>query len=286
LTGLADIDWARLRAVSHRSGRYRSFRQAGPRGRYVRAKPLGDSATISASATELALDATLRAAARRAAESPEQRASTGQGGGGSQLIVPSDLRQKIRFRPRSTLVVFVVDASDSMGKDARMTAAKGAALALLTTAYQRRDRVALVIFEGQHATVALRPTSSVVLARRRLRRLPVGGATPLADGLSRAWQLVKVERLRDPQLDPLLVLISDGEANVPLRLGNDINAELHLLGQTITRGGVRSIIIDTAARYARSARMIQLAKSLSATYHQIRAPGAAHVVRVVRSLQT
>ena len=167
-----------------------------------------------------------------------------------------------------------------------MTAAKGAALALLTTAYQRRDRVALVIFEGQHATVALRPTSSVVLARRRLRRLPVGGATPLADGLSRAWQLVKVERLRDPQLDPLLVLISDGEANVPLRLGNDINAELHLLGQTITRGGVRSIIIDTAARYARSARMIQLANSLSATYHQIRAPGAAHVVRVVRSLQT
>jgi hypothetical protein len=86
---------------------------------------------------------------------------------------------------------------------------QGAALSLLKAAYLRRDKVAVVVFEGEAARVLLAPTQSVELARARLRKLPVGGATPLAAGLKAAWDLVRTERLREPQTAPTLVLLSD-----------------------------------------------------------------------------
>ncbi len=75
-------------------------------------------------------------------------------------------------------VLFVVDASGSMGAQQRMTAVKGAILSLLIDAYQKRDRVGLVVFRGKGAEVLLPPTSSVELARKYMQQLPVGGKDP------------------------------------------------------------------------------------------------------------
>ena len=46
----------------------------------------------------------------------------------------------------------------------RMAATKGAILSLLTDAYQRRDRVGLIVFQKDRATLVLSPTHSIFLA--------------------------------------------------------------------------------------------------------------------------
>jgi magnesium chelatase subunit D len=183
---------------------------AGAWGRRSRAiaehgHPVGDRPATGPG--DVAPLATLRAAA------PHQRAR-GRTGTGLQLR-PWDLRAHLREGKEGNLVVFVVDASGSMGARRRMAAVKGCVLSFLVDAYQRRDRVALITFRGEGAEVVLPPTSSVEVAARRLATIATGGRTPLAAGLERARQLVRAERLRDPQRRALVLVVSDGRANVP-----------------------------------------------------------------------
>jgi magnesium chelatase subunit D len=106
--------------------------------------------------------------------------------------------------------VFVVDASGSMGARRRMAVVKGAVLELLIDAYQRRDRVALITFRGEDAQLMLPPTASVEVAAARLERVATGGRTPVAAGLERARELVRVERVRHPQLRAVVLVVTDG----------------------------------------------------------------------------
>ncbi|WP_406001604.1 putative cobaltochelatase [Streptomyces sp. NBC_00829] len=154
--------------------------------------------------TKLHLAATVQAAA------PHQRA---RGRSGRGLVVRrDDLRQATREGREGNLVLFVVDASGSMAARQRMSAVKGAVLSLLLDAYQRRDKVGLITFRGKEAEVALPPTSSVDAAAARLELLPTGGRTPLAAGLLKAHDVLRVERMRDPARRPLLVVVTDGRA--------------------------------------------------------------------------
>ncbi len=107
-------------------------------------------------------------------------------------------------------MLFVVDASGSMAARQRMSAVKGAVLSLLTDAYQRRDKVALVSFRGTGADLLLPPTSSVEAAALRLADLPTGGRTPLSAGLLRAADVLRVEAVRDPSRRALVVVVTDG----------------------------------------------------------------------------
>jgi magnesium chelatase subunit D len=123
-----------------------------------------------------------------------------------------DLREARREGREGNLVLFLVDASGSMAARARMGAVKGAVLSLLLDAYQRRDKVGMITFSGSAARVLLPPTSSVEAAAARLADLPTGGRTPLAAGLLRAHEVLRAERLRDPDRRPLLVVVTDGRA--------------------------------------------------------------------------
>jgi magnesium chelatase subunit D len=146
---------------------------------------------------DLALGATLRAAARR--------------GGGP--LRREDLREHVRAGREGNLVVFCVDASGSMGARRRMGAVKGAVLGLLLDAYQRRDRVALVIFRGSEAELVLAPTSSVDRAASALGELPTGGRSPIAAGLERTTHLIATERRRHPDRRALALVVTDGRAD-------------------------------------------------------------------------
>ena len=128
-----------------------------------------------------------------------------------------------------------------------MLATKGAILSLLRHAYVRRDKVALVAFSGRNARVVLRPTSSVDLAERRLERLNIGGTTPLTHGLMTALKLIKTERLRDPRVYPLLVLISDGRGNISL-FGEEPLLEAQRTAGQIKQEGIRAMVIDSTPR--------------------------------------
>jgi Mg-chelatase subunit ChlD len=128
----------------------------------------------------------------------------------------SDLHRKVRVRKSANLILFVVDASWSMAVSERMQATKGAIMSLLTDAYQRRDRVGLIVFQKDRASLVLPPTNSVVLAKKALTNIPVGGKTPLSAGLLLAYETVKREKQLHPDIIPLMILLTDGAGNVSI----------------------------------------------------------------------
>jgi magnesium chelatase subunit D len=202
------------------------------RGAYVRA------AAPSGPASDPALDATLRAAA------PWQQAR-GRSDGTPLILRPADLRVKVRACPARHLILFVVDASRSMGARARMSQTKAAVLSLLIDAYQKRDRVGLITFGGTDARLVLPPTRSVRSASRFLTGLPVGGTTPLAAGLALAASVVKNAQRRDSAITPLVVLLTDGRANVPRVFGRDPRAESIEQARSLGSAAVSGLVIDT-----------------------------------------
>ena len=66
------------------------------------------------------------------------------------------------------------------------------------------------------------PTRAPALARARLRSLPCGGGTPLADGLRAALQVCDLARRRGEGISRIrVVVISDGNANIPLHVSDE-----------------------------------------------------------------
>jgi magnesium chelatase subunit D len=182
-------------------------RYGGAAGR--RSRTVGGTGQLTGAArprgalAHLHLTATLRAAA------PHQLA---RGRSTDALLLrKDDLREAVREGREGNLVLFVVDASGSMAARQRMSAVKGAVLSLLTDAYQRRDKVALVTFRGSGAELVLPPTSSVDAAAQRLSALATGGRTPLTAGLTRTAELLRVEAVRDPSRRALVVVVTDGK---------------------------------------------------------------------------
>jgi magnesium chelatase subunit D len=162
-------------------------------------------------------------------------------------VEASDLHAKIRERKVGNLLLFVVDCSGSMRTQGQLLATHAAILSLLVDAYQRRDRVGLVTFGDQSAAVTLRPTSSIELAREAFRSLAAGSTTPLSRGLLTAYELIQQEVRRERDLIPVLILISDGCANVSMgdmRPGE----EADLVGEMIRARKIRSIVLGTGGR--------------------------------------
>ncbi|MFF9026132.1 putative cobaltochelatase [Streptomyces iakyrus] len=223
--------------------------------------------------TKLHLAATVQAAA------PHQRA---RGRSGPGLVVRrDDLRQATREGREGNLVLFVVDASGSMAARQRMSAVKGAVLSLLLDAYQRRDKVGLVTFRDTGADVALPPTSSVDAAAARLETLPTGGRTPLAAGLLRAHDVLRVERLRDPARRPLVVLVTDGRATG----GPEPVALAGRAARLFAADGVASVVVDCESGPVRLGLAGQLAGELggtAVTLDELRADSIAGLVKDVQ----
>lgn len=124
---------------------------------------------------------------------------------------PEDLRGSLRRGREANLIVFVVDTSGSMAARSRVRAVTGAIMSMLTDAYQRRDKVAVIAVNGNKPTLVLAPTSSVDMAQKSLDAMPMGGRTPLAEGLIMARDLMEREHRKEPSRRPLLVVMTDGE---------------------------------------------------------------------------
>ena len=124
-----------------------------------------------------------------------------------------DLHIKQYLRRRGTVTIFLVDASGSSATQ-RLAEAKGALEELLAQCYIRRDEVAMVSMRGSKAEIVLPPTRSLVRAKRNLATLPGGGGTPLAAGFRAVNEMaISLER---KGLTPIIVVMSDGKANVNL----------------------------------------------------------------------
>jgi magnesium chelatase subunit D len=218
---------------------------------------------------------TLHLAATLHAAAPHQR-RRGRVTGPLNLR-PEDLRQSVREGRESNLVLFAVDASGSMAARQRMRAVKGAVLSLLLDAYQRRDKVGLLTFRGADAELVLPPTSSVEAGARRLKELRTGGKTPLAAGLYRAAEVLRIERLRDPRRRALLVLVTDGRATAGKR---DPVAEALTAAALVDAAGV--VVVDCETGPVRLGLAPRLATAMSGAcvrLEQLSAEGLADVAR-------
>ncbi len=151
--------------------------------------------------------------------------------------------RKVRVHRTANLVLFVVDASWSMAVAERMTATKGAIVSLLNDAYQRRDRVGLVVFQKDRATLVLPPTNSVRLAEKALANIPVGGKTPLSAGLQLAYDVLRREKILHPDILPLMILLTDGAGNVSIgHLPPQV--EVKKIAEQITTEDIRSVVVN------------------------------------------
>jgi magnesium chelatase subunit D len=252
---------ARISTPPAGSGR-RSTAFNVPRGHALRAVPNEHPASI-------AVGATLRSAALR---DP-----------GHLHVTRADLHQQVRIGTSANLIVFVVDASGSMAAQRRMEALKGAVLSLLTDAYQQRDEVAVVAFRGQCAELLLAPTRSIDLAEQGLRELPTGGRTPLPHALQLALAILERAAAGANPNPPLLVLLTDGKANVALSEGGDPWRESLALADTLAERGVPALLIDTENGYLRLGRAAQLAQVLGAEYLTLEELSADSLALTIRA---
>jgi Mg-chelatase subunit ChlD len=217
------------RLTRREAGRRSQTRTERKRGRYIQARP------ANGEVTDIAFDATLRAAAPYQISREREDVAF--------AIHPEDLQRKVRVRRAANLILFVVDASWSMAVAERMTATKGAIMSLLADAYQRRDRVGLVVFQKDRAMLVLPPTNSVQLARKALADIPVGGKTPLSTGLTMAYTVFQQEKHTHPDVMPLMILLTDGAGNVSMS-NMPPQEEAHLAADTLREFSIRSVVIN------------------------------------------
>jgi magnesium chelatase subunit D len=268
------IEGQRDRMARRAAGKRSRTKVTRKSGRYV-------SSRRTKRVTDLALDATLREAAMYQRQRRSEQADRTARAERRVILRRTDLRQKVRVRKTRNAVCFVVDASWSMAADERMRATKSAVLSLLRDAYQRRDQVGLVSFQRDYATLLLPLTNSIELAQKYLQTMPTGGKTPLSRGLLMGYEVLDRARKRDPEIIPLMVLLTDGQANVAM---GDLppQAESYALADFMATQSIRSVVIDTEHPIFERGLARQLAHHLKGHYHRledIQEGGLAELVR-------
>ncbi|WP_459540942.1 VWA domain-containing protein [Negativicoccus succinicivorans] len=236
-------------------------------GRYIRAVPMAHEVT------DLALDATIRAAA------PYQKQREKHGL--AIALEKDDLRQKVREKRTGTVFLFCVDASGSMGAKHRMGAVKGAIYGLLQEAYQKRDRIGLITFRRNTAELLLPVTRSIDLAQKALKELPTGGKTPLAAALEMSLAVLAQLKFQDPEVRPVFLLVTDGRATSSLSGGNPVDEAIEL-GEKLRRTGAAMVVIDTETDFISMGIAKKLASSMGATYYHVKDLSDEKVLRIVQ----
>jgi magnesium chelatase subunit D len=255
------------RLTRRTAGKRSTTRTSRKRGHYIQARPAkGDL-------SDIALDATIRQAALQQVKREVES--------GAFSILPHDVQKKVRVRRASNLILFVVDASWSMAGAQRMEATKGAIMSLLVDAYQKRDRVGLVVFQKEEARLVLPFTSSVELAQQALRHLPVGGKTPLSAGLMLAYRVFRSDLRLHPEAMPLMILLTDGAGNVSLT-ETPPQEEAYIIADLICRTGIHSVVMNMEHEAYDRGLAQKLARALNGPCYCLAELKAAELYRTVR----
>lgn len=256
------------------SGRSGQTRAGSQRGR-----PLPPRPGRPGGQARLHVLATLRAAA------PKQRLRQAHSTGRVAIRAEDFHIQRYQQRASSCLIL-ALDASGSAALQ-RLAEAKGAVELLLQQSYARRDSVCIVAFRGAQAQLLLPATRSLVRAKRAMTGLPGGGGTPLALALKMAHE--QAAQLQRQGVTPILVVLSDGRANVTLQgLGGRAQAQsdAQSWGQQWRASGHRALWIDTSMQPDAQAQ--QLAATMGASYlpmPQVQSQRMASAIERVRSPQ-
>ncbi len=251
------------------SGKRAKVKTDSSKGRYVKYKMPKEKVK------DIAFDATLRVAACNQRNRDKK--------GMAICIKSQDIREKVREKHTGATILFTVDASGSMGAKRRMGAVKGAVLSLLKDAYQKRDNIGVIAFRKDKAEVLLNITRSVDLAEKCLKKLPTGGKTPLAAGLYSAYQVLKADKIKNPDSLQYLIIVSDGKANVPLKSENALE-DAFIMGEKIRNEGIKTMVIDTERNYIEYGFAKELAKKMDSEYIKISQISKTDINASIKSL--
>jgi len=255
------------RVIREAWGRRTKTKVKGRGGRFVR--------SLIQEREDIAISATIRAA------SPFQII---RGRKDRLIIREEDLRYKEKERKMRHIVIFVVDGSGSMGVEQRMIQTKGAILSLLMDCYQKRDKVAMIVFRKDRAETVLPPTSSHELALKRLKDIPTGGKTPLSAGLMETFNLIKRYKLKEPYSRFLVFLITDGKANVSLS-GKPVLEELKSLCSLLSEiSSADFVVIDTEKKnkFLRMDIALKVSEWLNAKYYLVEDLKADNILAITK----
>ena len=209
---------------------------------------------------DFAFDATIRAAAPYQKKNKENNLMIN--------IKKEHIRVKVREKRTGASILFVVDSSGSMGVKKRMEAVKGAVMSLLKDAYEKRDRVGMVSFRRDKAEELLPITRSIDLAQKKLEKLATGGKTPLAEGIAKAYTIIKNEMRKDKEVVPLIVFLSDGKGNFSAS-GKDPVKESLEMAEKIKNERIRAIVIDTEEGFIKLEMAKTLSEAMKAEYYKL-----------------
>lgn len=230
------------------NGRRLAAKTAGSHGHYTRTRQ-----GTPASGSDIALAPTiLRAAVHHQGQLPLK-------------IGPQDIQIKVREGKAGYHILFAVDASASMGAADRLKVTRAAVLAMLRESYEKRDRIGLIAFQGDQASVLLEFTNSAELASRRLREFPVQGRTPLAKGLELSYQMLKGTMAKDRGILPVLVLITDGRATSGQQ---PVEEALQAAGRFAAEP-VQCVVIDTEKGRIRLGIAAKIAEAMKGTVYSV-----------------
>ena len=193
--------------------------------------------------------------------------------------------KKVRVQKNTSLIVFLVDLSWSMAVTQRLAATQKAIETILTKAYQFRDDICLITFQKEGASIVIPPTHSITLAERAMKKVSVGGKTPLAFGLKTAQEVLREERRNYGKENITLILLSDCEGNVPLTPEdpNDPQEEALEAAAEIGTSGYHAIVINSDQMSFGQGHANNLAKKMNASCYLISGFNADHLIKAVRN---
>ncbi|MCL2116494.1 MAG: VWA domain-containing protein [Methanobrevibacter sp.] len=215
------------------------------KGKYVKSKfPRSNS-------KDIAIDATLRAAALHSKKKPYNDSKLNDL---KVNIQASDLREKIRNHKAKASIAIVIDMSGSMISERKVNKIRGILNKIIMNINKNKDKLAVIGFKGQGSEIIIPNTKRPSSFLDKLEKITVGGTTPMAAGLETALNILKNEK-KQGEFIPMLIVLSDGMPNVGLKNsyikntgGSPINDVL-AIGSELGENKIYTIIIDFDKKY-------------------------------------
>jgi magnesium chelatase subunit D len=190
------------------------------------------------------------------------------GNGNLKVINKSDILAKRFIGKKGSSILFVVDASGSMGVEELMGHTKGIVLNLLKDAYLNRERVGMITFRGTSAEVVLPFTKSINIAKKKLTDIKTGGKTPLSISIKKAIEAIEKEHIKFKENEKVLIFFTDGRANISI-YGKDPFEEAVMLARILKKMDLKSFVIDTDPTWISYPYAKELAKEMGAQYYKL-----------------
>ncbi len=167
---------------------------------------------------------------------------------GKSEVDLEDLMIKVKKVRVPRLTAIVLDTSGSMLAKKRIDLALSIARGMVKTSYVKRDYLSLIVFSGERADLAVKPTKNYSKVIEKLSKMEVGGKTPLPLALRKLNESVKVFRNKNKKCSVRAILITDGKANYPpnrKKLVKYIKEEL----KKLKKADVKLKVYDTSKGY-------------------------------------